>query len=91
MTATEEEEVVLWRQRGLSASGERFDGEVLGLYEVRDGKFARAPSLRDAMVLTHSSCATVREAVLHTPPARGFCRVSAPFEEGRQLVEDLGH
>jgi ketosteroid isomerase-like protein len=30
------------RQRGLSPSGERFDDEVLGLYEVRDGKFARA-------------------------------------------------
>ena len=48
-----------------------------------------APSLRDAMVLTHSSSATVREAVLHTPPARLFCTVSAPFEEGRQLAEDL--
>jgi ketosteroid isomerase-like protein len=34
--------VVLWRQRGLSPSGERFDGEVLGLYQIRDGKFARA-------------------------------------------------
>ena len=48
-----------------------------------------APSLRDAMVLTHSSSATVREAVRHTPPARLFCTVSAPFEEGRQLAEDL--
>jgi ketosteroid isomerase-like protein len=34
--------VVLWRQRGLSPSGERFDGEVLGLYQIRDGKLARA-------------------------------------------------
>jgi uncharacterized protein len=34
--------VVLWRQRGLSPSGERFDGEVLGLYQLRDGKLARA-------------------------------------------------
>jgi ketosteroid isomerase-like protein len=34
--------VILWRQRGLSPSGERFDGEVLGLYQVRDGKLARA-------------------------------------------------
>jgi ketosteroid isomerase-like protein len=42
VTATEEEVVVLWRQRGLSPSGERFEGEVLGLYGVRDGKFARA-------------------------------------------------
>jgi ketosteroid isomerase-like protein len=42
VAATEREVVVLWRQRGLSPSGERFDGEVVGLYEVRDGKFARA-------------------------------------------------
>jgi ribose 1,5-bisphosphate isomerase len=48
-----------------------------------------APSLRDALVLTHSASATVREAVLHTPPARLFCTASAPFEEGRRLAEDL--
>ena len=42
VAATEKEVVVHWRQRGLSPSGERFDGEALGLYEVRDGKFARA-------------------------------------------------
>ena len=36
------EVVVLWRQRGLSPSGERFDSPVLGLYQVREGKFARA-------------------------------------------------
>jgi uncharacterized protein len=40
--ANEDEVVVLWRQRGLSPSGERFDGEVLGLYQIRDGKLARA-------------------------------------------------
>jgi ketosteroid isomerase-like protein len=34
--------VVLWRQRGFSPSGERFDGEVLGLYRISDGKLARA-------------------------------------------------
>ena len=38
----EDELVVLWRQRGLSPSGERFEGEVLGLYHIRDGKLARA-------------------------------------------------
>ena len=36
------EVVVLWRQRGVSPAGDRFDGEVLGLYQVHDGKFARA-------------------------------------------------
>jgi translation initiation factor eIF-2B subunit delta len=48
-----------------------------------------APSLPDALVLTHSDSATVREAVLHTPPARVLCTASAPFEEGRRLAEDL--
>jgi ketosteroid isomerase-like protein len=42
VAATQDEVVVLWRQRGLSPSGDRFDGEVLGLYQVREGKLARA-------------------------------------------------
>jgi ketosteroid isomerase-like protein len=42
VAANDREVVVLWRQRGVSTDGERFDGEVLGLYDVRDSKFARA-------------------------------------------------
>jgi ketosteroid isomerase-like protein len=38
----DEEVVVLWRQRGRSPTGARFDGQVLGLYQVREGKLARA-------------------------------------------------
>ena len=37
-----DEVVVLWSQRGLSPGGERFDGPVLGLYTVHNGKLARA-------------------------------------------------
>jgi uncharacterized protein len=37
-----DEVVVLWRQRGLSPGGERFDGPVLALYTVPDGRLARA-------------------------------------------------
>lgn len=37
-----EDAVVLWHQRGLNPKGNRFDGEVLGLYTFRDGKLARA-------------------------------------------------
>ena len=37
-----EEVVVLWHQRGVTSTGDRFEGEVLGLYRVRDGKLARA-------------------------------------------------
>jgi hypothetical protein len=42
VAATEREVVVLWRQRGLGPHGTSYDGEVLGLYEVRGGKLARA-------------------------------------------------
>lgn len=34
--------VVLYEQKALDAAGNRFEAPVLGLYEVRDGKFARA-------------------------------------------------
>jgi ketosteroid isomerase-like protein len=42
VAASEDEVVVLWHQRGRSPDGERYDEEVLGLYGIRDGKFARA-------------------------------------------------
>ncbi|HEV8652942.1 MAG TPA: nuclear transport factor 2 family protein [Actinomycetes bacterium] len=42
VAASDQEVVVLWRQRGVSPVGERFDGPVLGLYRVREGRLARA-------------------------------------------------
>ena len=36
------EVVVLYQMRAVSPSGERFDSPLIGLYEVRDGKLARA-------------------------------------------------
>ena len=36
------EVTVIYTQRALSPTGERFEKPVLGLYEIRDGKFARA-------------------------------------------------
>jgi ribose 1,5-bisphosphate isomerase len=48
-----------------------------------------APRLADALVLTHSASTTVREALLHAQPAHVSCTVSAPFEEGRALAEEL--
>ena len=42
VAATEDEVVVLWQQRGVSPAGARFDGPVLALYRVREGKLARA-------------------------------------------------
>jgi translation initiation factor 2B subunit (eIF-2B alpha/beta/delta family) len=45
--------------------------------------------LEDAVVLTHSASATVREALLHTPPEHVICTVSSPQDEGRAFSEDL--
>jgi ketosteroid isomerase-like protein len=42
VAASEDEVVILWRQRGVSVGGVTFDGEVLGLYRVFGGKLARA-------------------------------------------------
>ena len=43
VVATSPEHVVaLWRQRGVNRAGDRFDGEVLGLYDVRGRRLARA-------------------------------------------------
>jgi translation initiation factor 2B subunit (eIF-2B alpha/beta/delta family) len=70
------------------------DEEGRALLAARDRAAASiaiqlAPRLRDALVLTHSASATVREAVVHTRPAHVACTVSSPYEEGRRFAEDL--
>jgi uncharacterized protein len=40
--ANEDEVVVLWQQRAVSPAGEDLETPVLGLYQVRNGKLARA-------------------------------------------------
>jgi uncharacterized protein len=42
VAASEGEVVVLYHQRGVKPGGGRIDMETLGLYGVRDGRFARA-------------------------------------------------
>jgi ketosteroid isomerase-like protein len=42
IAANENEVVILWRQRGLSPRGDRYDGEVLALYRLRDRRLLRA-------------------------------------------------
>jgi ketosteroid isomerase-like protein len=42
VASTENEVIVLYQQRGISPAGERFEGEVLGLYQLCDGKLVRA-------------------------------------------------
>jgi ketosteroid isomerase-like protein len=41
VASKDDEVVILWRQRGRSAAGERHDSEVLGLYRLRDGRLVR--------------------------------------------------
>ena len=42
IAAAGDEIVVLWQQRGISPAGDRFEGPVLALYRLREGKLARA-------------------------------------------------
>ena len=42
MAASPEEVVVLWQQRAVSAAGDGLETPVLGVYQVREGKLARA-------------------------------------------------
>ena len=42
IAACNDDVIVLWHQRGLSPKGNRFEGEVLGLYTFREDKLARA-------------------------------------------------
>jgi len=61
--ASDHEVVILYHQRGVSPSGERFDGEVIGLYELRDFKLSRAQMFyfdeaAAARFLDHAAVAT---------------------------------
>ena len=60
-----DEVVVLYHQRGMAPDGTRFDSPVLGLYEVRDGKFFRAQmfhydtaAIREFLERAHASAAS---------------------------------
>lgn len=48
-----------------------------------------SPRLEGAVAATHSASATVREALLHTPPKRVICTVSEPVGEGRAFTDGL--
>jgi translation initiation factor 2B subunit (eIF-2B alpha/beta/delta family) len=68
--------------------------EAQGLISARDRAAAAIAiqlraRLENAFVLTHSASATVRVALLRTPPQRVCCTVSAPNEEGRVFAEEL--
>jgi ketosteroid isomerase-like protein len=73
VAATDKEVVVLWSQKGITASGEKFEGPVLALYGLRDGKLTRAQMfyfdtvavadfLRTASEIAVASCLKVTTA-----------------------------
>jgi ketosteroid isomerase-like protein len=66
VAASGDEVVVLWHQRGVDPAGRRFDGEVLALYQVREGKLARAQMFYFDTVAVAGFLA---DATLQTRPA----------------------
>lgn len=87
VAASEKEVVVLWRQRGVTAAGDRFDGAVLGLYEVREGKLARAQMFYfgGQLLSEPQGCGlSQRHAHVRANPPRG-CRGSARVVVGERL------
>lgn len=74
-------------------SPEQMADEARALVEARE-RAAKAIAVLlspyiEGVVMTHSASATVKEALLHTPPQRVICTVSEPGGEGRELVEEL--
>jgi translation initiation factor 2B subunit (eIF-2B alpha/beta/delta family) len=83
----------LGRVLAAGRSDEQILEEARQLIEARE-RAARAIAVLlsphvHGVVMTHSSSATVREAIDHTPPDRMVCTVSSPGEEGRELAESL--
>jgi len=74
IAANDSEVVVIYRQRGLSFAGERFDAPVLALYEVRDGRFARAQMFHfDTAAVVEFLDRAKRRPDLGAPPVKdGF-------------------
>ena len=56
------EVVVLYHQRALAPDGERFDSPVIGIYEVRAGKRARAQMFHYDTAAINTFLARAREA-----------------------------
>jgi translation initiation factor 2B subunit (eIF-2B alpha/beta/delta family) len=72
-------EQVVEEARALVAARERASAAIAVLLE---------PYI-EGVVMTHSASATVREALVHTPPDRVVCTVSEPVGEGRELEAQL--
>lgn len=64
VAAAGDEVVVLWHQRGIAPEGARFDGEVLALYKLRNGKLIRAQMFYFDTVATANFLAKVKTEML---------------------------
>jgi translation initiation factor 2B subunit (eIF-2B alpha/beta/delta family) len=83
-----------WRHLGLDDFRQLLREEGLAVLDGRQRAAASiaihlSPLLADAVAATHSASATVREALLHTPPKRVICTVSDPIGEGRAFADGL--
>jgi translation initiation factor 2B subunit (eIF-2B alpha/beta/delta family)/8-oxo-dGTP pyrophosphatase MutT (NUDIX family) len=82
------------RVLGAAQTPEQVVGEARGLLAGRERArrgiaVLLGDQLRGAVVMTHSASATVRTALLLTPPDRVVCTVSEPIGEGRPFADNL--
>ena len=83
-----------WRHLDLDNFRQLLRDEGQAVLQGRDRAAASiaihlAPQLDGAVVATHSASATVREALLHTPPRGVICTTSEPIGEGRAFADGL--
>jgi ribose 1,5-bisphosphate isomerase len=83
-----------WRHLSLEDFRQLLREEGQAVLDGRDRAAASiaihlAPQLDGAVAATHSASATVREALLHTPPRRVICTTSDPIGEGRAFADGL--
>jgi hypothetical protein len=92
-----DEVMVLWRQRGLSPGGEHFDGEVIGIYQLRDELLRAQMFYFDTTAVdrflrqTIGDASVIRQRVaawLLTPPNDEMQRTKAARAPNRGLPAD---
>jgi uncharacterized protein YciI/ketosteroid isomerase-like protein len=88
LAANDDQVVMLWRQRGVSARGERFDGEVIGIYQLRDMKLARADMFYFDSAAVASFLARSREQTTSANPGHPDTKQNFAiiFKRGSQWI-----
>jgi len=85
VAASDDEVVALWHQRGVSSGGDRFDGEVLGLYQFREGKLARAQMFYFDTTAVNNFLGKAITPEMHEKTRALFAQLQR-FPEQRQLL-----